>query len=185
MNSKQKMENGFTLIELLVVVLIIGILSAIALPQYQKAVERSKMVEGQQWVRTIGQALNMFYLEHGTNATSFDQLDIKIPSTSTTAADWMSPSRTGIGILGARILSKDWAVGFVTNAELGTLILAWRLTGPWKDSPNGFAVTVNYAGEKDMQLYCVEYYSGGYCRERFGELPTSSIGFASAYFRRL
>ena len=56
---------GFTLIELLVVVLIIGILSAVALPQYEKAVEKSRAAEAVQILRYMHQQGELCILERG------------------------------------------------------------------------------------------------------------------------
>ncbi len=66
------MKKGFTLIELLVVVLIIGILSAIALPQYNMAVEKARTAEVWVNVKHIKDAYRLFRLENITEPTNDD-----------------------------------------------------------------------------------------------------------------
>ena len=57
------MKKGFTLIELLATVMIVGILAAVALPQYKKAIERSRSSEPRVVWDTIAKMANMAFLE--------------------------------------------------------------------------------------------------------------------------
>ncbi len=73
-----KNKQAFTLIELLVVVLIIGILAAVALPQYQKAVIKSKYTLMKTVAQSIVNAQERYYLATNTYALDKSLLDIEI-----------------------------------------------------------------------------------------------------------
>ena len=69
-------KKAFTLLELLVVVVIIGLLAAIALPQYKKAVLKSKLATIKDRTRVIYEAEQRYYLVNNSYTTNWDALDI-------------------------------------------------------------------------------------------------------------
>lgn len=75
--------GGFTLIELLVVVLIIGILAAVAVPQYELAVEKARAAEALSVLKSIKQAGDLCVLQQGLPAgfggCRFDEIDLDLP----------------------------------------------------------------------------------------------------------
>ncbi len=80
--------KGFTLIELLVVVLIIGILASVALPQYQRAVYKTRYATLKNLVQSMWTAQQIYHLANGRYATTFAELDIDMPAGTADPALW-------------------------------------------------------------------------------------------------
>ena len=73
-------NKGFTLIEFLVAVLIIGILAAIAYPQYQKALDKSRYTQAMILMEKMWQAEGIYKLANGNYTTRLPDLDIELPT---------------------------------------------------------------------------------------------------------
>ncbi len=86
--------TGFTLIELLVVVLIIGILAAVAVPQYQVAVRKTKMMRMLPIIKAIDTAQQAYHLANGNYAGSFEELDVELPAGETVDAEALKETMT-------------------------------------------------------------------------------------------
>jgi len=105
-------REGFTLIELLVVVLIIGILAAMGVPQYFKAVERSRVAEANNVFANIKATQERYYARKLTYTNNWDELDITLSNTSGTACTGI----TSCALKSFNIIIANSNTSYVVNA---------------------------------------------------------------------
>ena len=171
------MKKGFTLIELLVVVLIIGILAAIAVPQYQKAVMKSKATQLQTLLAATVKASNLYYMNNGEYPESFDELDIDIPfsvsngdHTSVCADDLVATSTKG----NSEIEISLYSTGVAKRYYVG----AFFKTGKYKCTGFIHLLKTGRGEDLDGRTFCAEgFYNrscgtncekGAFCHEVMG-----------------
>ena len=152
---------AFTLIELLVVVLIIGILTAVAVPRYQKAVEKSKATQGLAFIKAAYAAQTAYDLSNGKYAATFNELDLDFPFTGSQKA------HTGYYITDT-LSNKDWSLQLESRSNLKNILIL-RITGDYKGAgvfadPNGIRCTEQHTSvgtgtilfDKNPGDYCIK-----------------------------
>ncbi|MEG3937564.1 type IV pilin-like G/H family protein [Microcoleus sp. S36b_A3] len=124
--NKRRQEQGFTLIELLVVIIIIGILSAIALPSFLSQASKAKQSEAKQYLSSMNKGQQAYFAERTVFATDVPSLGLGIKTATNNyrydvGASSVVPASGGVTMaatpLGASIKAYAGAIYFVPAGE--------------------------------------------------------------------
>ena len=161
--------GGFTLIELLVVVLIIGILTAVAVPQYQKAVEKSRATQALTLLKSIVQAQKAYYLANGQYAAKFEQLDVDMP-------DWTGNTKWADDTTDTHS-NKNWSLQIYNWRGIEVAIYLGRISGRyagsgfmyWFSRPSAdFPLDTIVCYERTNYGITLNGTAGDYCKKIWG-----------------
>lgn len=162
-------QKGFTLIELLVVVLIIGILAAVALPQYQKAVWKSRASEMMTWMKSLGGAQELYHMANGDWASSLADLDVDFSGFAAPQSGKTSPC--GMGNRGAGSVRQKGLMTFSLNGLVGGYMVSGSSFNEGPYNCGGFVYV--HKGESGSAvnpgIYCWQYVGGKAAENKFCE----------------
>ena len=142
-------KAAFTLIELLVVVLIIGILSAVAVPQYQMAVWKSRFATVKALTKNLAEAEEIYYLSNGNYTTNVNELDVDVPQ----------PDQSSIS---SQYGDYHYPWGYCQTEVVTNTVqkVACRLTKDGNDFL-GYTQYLNHSQRAPSQTTCVAYHKSG------------------------